>query len=937
MSIMRLMVGVAFAGIAACASTPNLPTPAEPTLKDLQGKRVTVVPEDWPDANRARAIVAYKAFIEAASDHPARPDALRRLGDLEIETAERLHLLPAPPPSVGSPAPWRQHYRNAIEHYNELLRTYPRYTGQDHVRYQLARAHDAVGDWTKALATLDQLLARNPDTTYRDDAQLRRGEALFALADYEHAEPVYKALIAHGRTSKYFERALYMHGWSLYQQGRYPESLAAFVALLDHRFDPGEAGVPLHPTVRAASEQFVDDIFRAAALCLARIEGAASLPESAAPARRAYELRLGQTLVDLYLRQERLTDAAKTAREFTRRNPLHPQAPLMEARIIQGYVAAGLAATALAAKAEFATRYGTDSEFQRITAPAEYARVAELLRGYLEDLARRYHAAAQKNKSPQDYDQAVTWYRTFIHGFARDARASALNFLLAEALSERRRVDEAIVEYEKTAYHYPIHAKTGDAGYSALVLYKRLLDAAPTDRALRARAVTSALRFADENPGDPRVAPVLTEAAERLYANAEAKRAASVARRVLGMKPPASADLKRVAWTVIAHADYDHAHYADAEHAYQEALTRTPTRHASRAGLVERLAASVYQQGVAARTRGDMRAAVVQFLRVGRVAPGSPLRPTAEYDAAAALIAVQDWREAVHALERFRAAYPGHALQAEIPGKLAVVYYESGAFAAAAAEFEKIMAANPGAERVREANWRAAELYERAGRPAQATALYERYVQRYPRPLAPAIEARARLVAIAEQDQAATRARDWRRALIDAEGAGGTERTDRTRSLAAAAALALARLEYDAYREVRLVEPLKQSLRNKKERMQDALAAYDRAARYGVADVATAATYHMAEIYRDLAKALLESQRPRNLAGAALEQYDVLLEEEAYPFEEQSIALHETNARRARDGLYDEWVRKSFAALSVLNPARYARTEKNEMVLDDIR
>ena len=39
------------------------------------------------------------------------------------------------------------------------------------------------------------------------------------------------------------------------------------------------------------------------------------------------------------------------------------------------------------------------------------------------------------------------------------------------------------------------------------------------------------------------------------------------------------------------------------------------------------------------------------------------------------------------------------------------------------------------------------------------------------------------------------------------------------------------------------------------------------------------------------------------------EQYDVMLEEQAYPFEEKAIGLHETNAARAPQGLYDRWVR----------------------------
>jgi Flp pilus assembly protein TadD len=83
----------------------------------------------------------------------------------------------------------------------------------------------------------------------------------------------------------------------------------------------------------------------------------------------------------------------------------------------------------------------------------------------------------------------------------------------------------------------------------------------------------------------------------------------------------------------------------------------------------------------------------------------------------------------------------------------------------------------------------------------------------------------------------------------------------------------------------------------------------------------------MADLYRDLGKSLLESERPSGLSPEEREAYDVLLEEQAFPFEEKAIEIHESNVRRAADGLYDQWVKKSYAALAELEPARYARTE----------
>jgi hypothetical protein len=134
-------------------------------------------------------------------------------------------------------------------------------------------------------------------------------------------------------------------------------------------------------------------------------------------------------------------------------------------------------------------------------------------------------------------------------------------------------------------------------------------------------------------------------------------------------------------------------------------------------------------------------------------------------------------------------------------------------------------------------------------------------------------------------------------------------RTDRTRYLAAKAQLELAAPTRDAFLGTRLVVPLDKSLEAKQARMQEALAEYGKAADYGIAEVTTAANYEIAELYHALSKDLYASERPPELTADELEQYDILLEEQAFPFEEEASS-YETNAARTTEGIYDEWVRK---------------------------
>ncbi len=175
------------------------------------------------------------------------------------------------------------------------------------------------------------------------------------------------------------------------------------------------------------------------------------------------------------------------------------------------------------------------------------------------------------------------------------------------------------------------------------------------------------------------------------------------------------------------------------------------------------------------------------------------------------------------------------------------------------------------------------------------------------------------------------------REIFAADQAGGAARTDRTRYLAATAALAMAEPVAESYRQVALVEPLQRQLKLKKEKMDQALKAYSVAAEYGVADVTTAATYRIASVYREFGKALMTSERPKKLTKVELDQYNVLLEEQAFPFEEKAIELHEVNAHRSASGVYDKWVKSSFDALRELRPVRYGKAEVSEVVVDAIR
>ena len=907
--------------LAGCGMfrSKTLPGDDAPTLASLQGRSVAVQRDPLTVDDEARTIAAYKDFLAAAPQAPQRPEAMRRLGDLEMDGADR-RLADGSQPD----------YKAAIARYEDYLRNFPNDPGNDRVLYQLARAHEQTGALEVALATLTALVQKHPGTVYADEAQFRRGELLFATRQYAAAETAYATVLKSGNQTPFQERALYMQGWSLFKLGRLDDALQPFFGVLDAKL-----GRPGEPT--RGDRELVEDTFRVASITLANLQGAASIaPLMQGDTRRAYEHQVYEQLGELYLKQERVKDAADTFAAFARQRPLHAQAPVLLSRVIGTYEGNGFATLALDAKRDYVARYGVDSEFRRAN-PTGWQQAQPLVKTHLAELATHHHALAQRSKAPADVAEAVRWYRLWLASFPTDAATPQNHFLLAELLYDDRRYAEAATDFEQVAYGYAAHPRAADAGYSALLSYgKQTTPGAAVAPELQRTAVASALRFAERFGSDPRAGSVLTNAAEQQFALGEAQPAAATAQRALQTTTLTAAE-RRTAWTVVAHTAFEAKAWDQAERAYGEALAALPDTAAdasARAALVERLAASVYQQGDAARSAGRQREAVAFFERVAAVAPLSAVRATAQFDAAAALIGLQDWAGATQLLEDFRRRFPAHPLQSDVDTKLAAAYLAQERWSLAAAELERV-AQSPQAqsdpEVARAALWQATELHDKAqaagaGPRAAAIAAYERYLKRHPAPLDAAVQARWRLAQLHTGKVATT----WLQDVVKADATGGAARSDRTRALAAAATLALAEPVAASYREVRLVEPLQRQLKLKKTRMEAALQAYAAAADYGVADVSTAATFHIAALYQDFGRALMTSQRPKKLNKAELEQYNVMLEEQAFPFEEKAIELHETNAQRAAAGIFDDSVRGSFAALATLKPGRWNKPERSD-------
>jgi TolA-binding protein len=936
----RAALRIALTGVLIYSANATASSSKEPTIKDLEKQQqVDVSPDPPRDVDSNKTMQSYKRFLDLnAGDAALREEAMRRLGDLNLESSESERIEHELATNEGLRA------TEAIHLYTALLKAYPKYERNDSVLYQLARAYELNAQPDKALATLDRLVASYPNSKYIDEAQFRRGEILFSDKSYPAAQAAYEAVIKFGSSSGFYNQSLYKHGWSLFKQGENQRSLDSFADVLDSVLVSKSNAKTLIEleSLSKPNRELVEDTFRVMSITFSYQDGAKSIDEFVKHRKqqRPYYYLLYARLGDLYMEKERYTDAADVYRAFVSQDRNNEKAPLLEMQAIEAYSKGGFPDLVLQGKKEFVENYSYGTAFWQGRTPKDEPKVVEVLKINLKDVAQYYHAQAQRSKNVADFQEAAKWYRSYLTSFPDDPDSAVTNYLLADTLFESKQYLDAAQQYENTAYSYGSHAKAADAGYAALVSYGKEEEglSGEAKAKMHGREVDSSLRFAQEFPTHPESAQVLTRAATDLYAAKDYQRATAAAQMLLARQPPVDAAKQRIAYTVIANANFEQGHFDKAEAGYSSAQALMPANDPERAAIVDRLAASIYKQGEQKSQSGDSAGAVEDFLRVSKEAPSSKVRANADFDAGALLIAQKQWDRAIVVLEGFRRNFPQSSLQPDVTRKLAVAYSESNHPGEAAAEFE-LIAQTPteSPELQREATLQAADLYEKAGNPGKSRAMLEAFVKRFPQPLNPAMEARNKLSVIAAK-AGDINARDyWLKEIVNADRTAGAARTDRSKALAAKATLTLAAPARDEFARIKLVIPLKKSLAEKRKAMETALKAYSQAADYQVAEVTTAATYESAELYRQLGKDLMSSERPNNLSKDELEQYNVLLEEQAFPFEEKAIQLHEVNTARAKDGTYDEWVQKSFTALAQLNPGRYAKVEIGEQQVESIR
>ena len=870
---------------------------------------------------------SYERALASSSAPQQRQQIQLRLADLEME---RLEQQQADNPEVVVS------FADAVRRYETLAAAAP---DDDYILYRLARARAMDGQQQGALAALQNIAVAAPQSPFMAEVLFRRGEAAFNRRDYEAAATDFRALLQRGETP-FADNARYMLGWSEFKSNNYRRAAETFLQLLDQL----QQRAPL-AELPSGEQRLAQDSLRGLALGFSYLGGAEAI-ESFNPdgAPRSYQHALYGALGDWYAEKERFRDSADTYLAFVEHYPGSTEAPALHLRAIETLQSAGLSDEVLPAKREFVQRYGIRSDYWQKADAEQRQQLGNWLRPWLAELARFDHARAQalrtqaekskrqqaqlNRESQRAFLAAAGLYQQYADTFPEDDETPELVFLMAECFEQAGRQDLAWRAYSAVAWEYQDQRRGAEAGYGAILtaghMHRQLAESkdAETRTLWLDRNTEASLKFAESWPGDKRALPVLLAAADNLLQQSRYPEAIVAADRAAGWQPPPSREQRQSLYMILGHSQFELGEFATAEQAYAQVMRDTNAGETLHTNAQQRLQAAVYRQAELALAAGETTAGLNHLLRV-RDSGRTNIAATAQYDAINALIEAQDWTRASAEIADFRRFYPAHTLTPTLAAKAVVIYRALEMPAQAAGELLQLALSDGDLEVRRQSLFLAAESFQEAGETQRAIDTYRQYSAQWPQPAEQHLEAQYQLVQLlGDKGQQSQRNRSLQQ-LADNRVA-----SPRGRYLAAFAQAELAEQSYQRFAGMALRLPLKTSLANKKRALDATVADYRKVLKFEIAEFTTQANFRLAEVYRQLSRDLMESQRPQGLDALALEQYEILLEEQAFPFEEKAIELHEANIQRTSSGIYDAWVKRSFDSLGKLLPARYQKQEK---------
>jgi TolA-binding protein len=908
-------------------------------IGDIKPAFIVYKDKPLPQVSINYVLKRYIKLFETSQSPSVKIDALNRINNLRAKyelDSKKLTIDPLKQSQV------------VLDSYDQIIDSGEFYQRMDELIYQTAKATQFLGNTEESVKRLKLLVGLYPRSLLLDESMFRMAEGYFDLGKYGAAAAQYQKVLTFSQTDFFHLKAKYKLAWSLFREDQLDEAVKKGIDVLNSF--PVLKSALNYETLAPEMQDLVEDNLRLLSIVFSKQEGTKTLELIQKQVGHTnYAYLLYDSLFRFYLIQDRFQDAARVAHSYTDNYFTDFNAYQMALNEIKSYKTGKFEIQEWKAKEYLVSSLGLNTDYWASLSAEQELVVRPILLENLVELSHLYYVRMQtafeqqNNLSTSSKFEGAQSTSSSYHAYAKQAAEYYLDlveargdnrmnggslYLAAEALFKSGDFQRSIDVYERAAYEQPAHADAVNAGYAAVLTYNDLaksyrpkMDAITADIHKNSRR-ESVERFAQYFPGAKQTPPLLNGLANDLFTEKDYLLSEKFSREVLS-KPLASADILYGSGLINAHSNFELEQYKQAEIGYERLLGFNKNKDKS--VLSERLAASIYKQ---AENEPVIGLSAELYLKVVDKVPNASIAPQALYDASSQFLQVNKWRQAIATLSVFQQRFPKHTLYNDASDKLVFAYLENKEPISAASKLEEIANTISDKEKASNSLFKAAEIYQENDFQNLAIPLLTTFIDRYPNQFDLVIEAHNSHVNYYTAQKNTDSKADWQKKLVNYENSNSKLRTARSSSLAANASFEMTYSDLEIFESIGLTLPLKKSLGKKKTALKKIVSQLEALTVYQDSVIMSAATYQIASVYRTLARDILKSERPSSLNELQLEQYNILLEEQAYPFEEQAMDIYKINVEKVAQGHYDKWIERTFDVLAIMNPTEFERKLK---------
>ncbi|WP_163995845.1 tetratricopeptide repeat protein [Pyxidicoccus caerfyrddinensis] len=446
---------------------------------------------------RLAAIARFEKFLLSYPNEPRyTPDVMFRLAELYYERSADAYLVLSKEyrdrlevaesnPDAEVPTEPTVDYSDSIALYRRLLKDFPAYRLNDGATYLLGYCLEEQKQFDESLLAYEQLISRYPKSRFSTEAWVRIGEHWFE--DYEDPKALDKAAFAFESASRdtahpLYDKAVYKLGWTYYRMDRFDEAVGSFLTLADFyeaqrvaRGDEKAGGDLREEALQYVAISLADETWggvpRAQALFAQR--GA-----------RPYEAEVYRRLGNVYFDQTKYPAAIEAYRLVLAKDPLAPDAPRLQQRIVQAYTGDRLMAESFTESETLANLYqpGTAWYEKNKRDPEVLSEANALVERSLYGTATYHHQQALVFKQEGKFEQAnagfqvaARAYGAYLERFPRSKSAGEMRFYHAECLYNSFQFAAAAKGYELVRDTNVAEKHRDDAALNAVLAWQQQL------------------------------------------------------------------------------------------------------------------------------------------------------------------------------------------------------------------------------------------------------------------------------------------------------------------------------------------------------------------------------------------------------------------------------------------------------------------------------